>query len=58
MPVPFFEMISHRCAKLLSQEFVMSAFWLLSLPVAGFAWHLVASILRLCPGCNDDFIFF
>ena len=43
---------------MLSQEFVMSAFWLLSLPVAGFAWHLVASILRLCPGCNDDFIFF
>lgn len=35
----------------------MSALWLLLLPVAGFAWHVVASVVRLCPGCNEDFVF-
>ena len=61
MPVPFFEVISHRCAKScehrLCKEIAMSALWLLLLPVAGFVWHFVGSVLRLCPGCNEDFVF-
>jgi hypothetical protein len=35
----------------------MSALWLLLLPVAGFAWRFVASVMGLCPGCNEDFVF-
>lgn len=36
----------------------MSALWLMVLPVAGYAWHAVAGILRVIPKSNDDFGFF
>lgn len=35
----------------------MSALCLLLIPVAGFAWHVLGSVMRLCPGCNEDFVF-
>lgn len=49
--------VRNSCVSYLNKEIAMSALWLLLLPVAGFAWHVVASVMRLCPGCNEDFVF-
>jgi len=35
----------------------MSAFWLLLLPVAGFAWYAFGAVVRTLPTCNEDFVF-
>lgn len=35
----------------------MSALWLLVVPVAGFAWHLVGGAVRAVPKSNEDFVF-
>ncbi|VXC68767.1 hypothetical protein MASSI9I_90313 [Massilia sp. 9I] len=58
MPVPFFEMISHRCAKrAVHKESIMSAFWLLLVPVAGFGWSVVRGVMAALPKSNEDFVF-
>lgn len=35
----------------------MSVLWLLLVPVAACAWHVVGRVVRDCPGCNEDFVF-
>jgi len=35
----------------------MSAFWLLLVPVAGFAWVSVRGVMCALPKSNDDFVF-
>ncbi len=35
----------------------MSAFWLLLVPVAGFAWSVVRTVLCALPRSNEDFVF-
>jgi hypothetical protein len=35
----------------------MSGFWLLLLPVVGFAWYLVGEALHVVPDRNEDFVF-
>jgi hypothetical protein len=35
----------------------MSAFWLLLVPVAGFAWYVLGDVVRAVPKRNEDFIF-
>lgn len=35
----------------------MSAFWLLVVPVAGFAWVGINDVLRTVPKRNEDFVF-
>jgi hypothetical protein len=36
---------------------IMSAFWLLLVPVAGFAWVAVRGVLCALPRSNEDFVF-
>lgn len=58
MPVPFFEVISHTCAKQpVLKESIMSAFWLLVVPVAGFAWYALRGVMCALPKSNEDFVF-
>jgi hypothetical protein len=36
---------------------IMSAFWLLLVPVGGFAWLVLRDVLCALPGSNEDFVF-
>lgn len=56
--VPFFEPISHVCAKrAVLKESIMSAFWLLLVPVAGFVWISLRGVVCALPKSNEDFVF-
>lgn len=35
----------------------MSAFWLLLVPVAGFAWYGLRGVMCALPKSNEDFVF-
>lgn len=35
----------------------MSAFWLLLVPVAGFGWFSMRSVICALPKSNEDFVF-
>jgi hypothetical protein len=41
-----------------NEEAVMSALWLLVLPVAGLVWYVVADAVRAVPKRNEDFTFY
>jgi len=39
------------------KESIMSAFWLLLVPVAGFAWFSLRAVMCALPKSNEDFVF-
>jgi hypothetical protein len=39
------------------KESILSAFWVLVVPVAGFAWYGVRDVLGALPKSNEDFVF-
>lgn len=39
------------------KETIMSAFWLLLVPVGGFAWLVLRDVLCALPSSNEDFVF-
>ncbi len=55
---PFFSTHFARVCETILKENIMSAYWLLLLPVAGFAWSAVDNVVRALPRRNEDLTYF